>query len=142
MRKVFVVFIGLMALALVATSCSAHVTGGGFIVGDEGGTASFGFNFKCDGFDAKGQITYHDADSGLKIHGTFDSCTYGIGTVTGYGDYRPQGPSDWDGGTFKVTGIDRGEPGDRDYVKIWLSDDNGDTYYNSGRLVGGNLQEH
>jgi hypothetical protein len=142
MRKIFAALMVVLAFALMATSCSAHVTGGGFIDGKVDGTASFGFNFQCDGFDdAKGQFTYHDADSDLKIRGTFTHCTY-LPTLKAWGPYVGQGKSDYVGGDFVISGSDNGEPGDEDFFKIALVDDEAAFYWNYGHLGGGNIQGH
>jgi hypothetical protein len=152
MRKIYVALIVVFAFALLAMGCSAHVTGGGFVEGSadyglvtgefvDGDTANFGFNFKCDGTDAKGQLTYHDGD--LKIKGTITSCEYGLGTVTVNGDFVPQGKSPGVEGVFEVTGSDGGEPGiGEDTFKIQLWGFGFFYYENEGDLLGGNIQEH
>jgi hypothetical protein len=142
MRKLFLGLIAVLAFALVATSCTAHVTGGGFVAGDTEGTANFGFNFQCDGHDTKGHLTYHDGD--VKIKGTIDNCSFLHKTVQAYGDWVPQGKSTLVGGSFMITGSDEGEPGiGGDTFKIELQEDGTDwDYTNDGVLLGGNIQEH
>jgi hypothetical protein len=139
MRKIFIGLITVLAFALVATSCTAHVTGGGFVEGVNDDTANFGFNFQCDGDDTKGHLTYHDGE--LKIKGTIDHCSF-IGGLTASGDWVPQGKSDLVGGRFEITGSDNGEPGAGDTFKIKLWNDGTWIYTNEGVLLGGNLQEH
>jgi hypothetical protein len=142
MRKIFLGLIAVLAFALVATGCTAHVTGGGFVDGKRADTANFGFNFQCDGDNTKGHLTYHDGD--LKIRGTIDDCDFGLFTVEAKGDWVPQGKSDLVGGKFMITGSDNGEPGGDDTFKIELWDDGAPTsfYTNDGTLDGGNIQEH
>jgi hypothetical protein len=141
MKKLFLGLIAVLAFALVATSCTAHVTGGGFVAGDNDDTANFGFNFQCDGEDTKGHLTYHDGD--LKIRGTIDDCHFGLFTVEAKGDWVPQGRSPGAGGSFMITGSDDGEPGiGGDTFKIELKEGPSVFYENGGVLLGGNIQEH
>lgn len=132
MRKTLVLLI--VALALMASGC--FMTGGGFIDGEEEGTANFGFNVKCDGEDTKGNLTYHDGD--LKIKGTVDKCT-ALGIM---GTYVAQGKSVGGEGTFLITGLDLGEPGVYDYFTIKLVGPDHFFYMNAGELLGGNIQWH
>jgi hypothetical protein len=144
MRKGFVALIAVLAFALLAGSCSAHVTGGGFIPDHyEEGTANFGFNFQCDGLtEGKGHITYHDASADLRVKGTVTHCTYGINKATAHGTYEGQGKSDYQEGTFEVLAIDNSEPGTDDVLHIWLDDVDEPDYHNVGPLLGGNIQNH
>lgn len=141
MRKGYVALIAVFAFALLAGSCSAHVTGGGFIPDHYGdGTANFGFNINCDGpDDSKGQVTYHDKSTALKAKGTVTVCLDGAA----FGTWTPQGKSSWVGGTFWVTAVDNGEPGTADTFTIDLYQGGlSPEYSNSGTLLGGNIQSH
>ena len=142
MRKGLAVLVAVFAL--MAASCTGHITGGGFVLdAAEAGKANFGFNLNCDSLeDRKGHVTYHDKSEGLKASGTVTACLPD-GAV---GTWTPQGKSTFVGGTFVVTVVDNGEPGTADTFSITLYDGavflSTVVYENEGILLGGNIQNH
>lgn len=104
------------------------ITGGGFIPGESGGKATFGFNAR----DGKGQIQYIDHSNGLKIHGkTVSSFSISGNCATFSGNTK-------EGQAYEVTACDNGEPGGgADTFSISV-----DGYSNGATLTHGNIQLH
>lgn len=124
-----------------ANTLGAKVTGGGTVVGKNGGRATFNLNPQVDKKDGtiKGKLDYSDSQGGVFIKSTtiatlvltptqFGMAARITGTCTlnGAGSYF-----------FVVDVVDNGEPGDADTYQIRL----GNGFNNGPRtLDGGNIQ--
>ena len=108
------------------------VTGGGWIPGNAGGKATFGFVAGPGGGSSmRGHLTLKDHGTGETVHGTvinnFTECLSGQSQFDG---------TDQNGFGFQVNTGDNGEPGTNDTFTI------SGTYNNTGFLGGGNIQDH
>src|SRR5467141_3538692 len=109
------------------------VSGGGWIPGNAGGKATFGFVAGPGGQPTRGHLTLKDQSTGQTIHGTvitsFTECLSGVSHFEG---------NDQNGLGFQVNTADNADPGaGRDTFTI-----NG-AYSNPGPLLGGgNIQTH
>ncbi len=153
-----------MAFAIVALAlggCNSDnddITGGGWIVTDNGKKANFGFNFKCkcdDNGDAKisGQLQYNDHDKGVRFHAVADAldngdtCDGWLNTWEGryYGSYTPQPRKLGEGGRFEIYLQDNGKgggPSKGDKLTLTLVGGIYDGYFKETTLEGGNIQAH
>jgi len=124
-------------------ACSDRVTGGGHIT-TANGKAHFGVTggIRKDAF--RGNLTYHDHGTGLKVKGTGVTAYVVIDAET----RRIEGTAKINGvagSTYTVIVTDNGEPGKNiDTFEIHLFDASGATpfYSASGTLAGGNIQLH
>lgn len=145
MRRSIVLLL-LVAFALVAASCK--VTGGGWIILDDGSKATFSFTYECEDGVAKGKFTYHDPAADVKVKGTFfeegNPCLEGgEGQLHLLGaTYEPQPKKAGDGGLAVLSIIDNGEPGGADMFGITLIGGLYDGYAVFGAIGGGNVQAH
>jgi hypothetical protein len=146
---VFVV--GLGTIVLGAVGCRT-VRGGGWIVGRNGGKATFGFQLVCNQQTngVSGQIDFQDPSDGVRIHGVatqtpFDNCLPEGQIFSGagefYGTCRPQSTNAGPGGYFHVFIDDNGKPGPSpdDVFEIDMTGGVYDGYFNEGTLGGGNV---
>jgi hypothetical protein len=115
------------------------ISGGGWIPGELGGRATFGFVAGPGGTSVRGHLTLKDHSSGVVIHGTvmtsMTECSSGVSHFEG---------TDTRNNAFQVDVDDNGEPGaGQDTFTISGIKENGDPYINSGLLIsGGNIQAH
>jgi hypothetical protein len=113
------------------------VSGAGWIPGQAGGKATFGFVAGPGGGSTRGHLTLKDQSNGKTIHGTvitsFTECTTGSSHFEG---------TDTNRRPYVVDTADNGEPGNNDTFTIDGSDQNGASYFNTGLLGGGNIQDH
>ena len=109
------------------------VSGGGWIPGNAGGMATFGFVAGPGGQPTRGHLTLKDQSTGQTIHGTvitsFTECLSGQSQFDGM---------DQNGFGFQVNTADNSDPGaGRDTFTI------SGAYSNPGPLLGGgNIQDH
>lgn len=78
MRRIFVTLMAVAAFALIGVAASAHdvpppgcdfLTGGGFIIRDNGAKANFGVGGGCKhGSPTWGHLQYIDHGTGLNVH--------------------------------------------------------------------------
>src|SRR5213076_1374533 len=114
------------------------VSGAGWIPGNAGDKATFGFVAGPGGQPTRGHLTLKDQSTGQTIHGTvitsFTECVSGQSEFDG---------TDTNNNPFAVQAADNGDPGaGRDNFTISGSDQNGVSYSNSGLVGGGNIQAH
>src|SRR5438094_3232631 len=110
------------------------VSGGGWIPGNAGGMATFGFVAGPGGSPNRGHLTLKDQSTGQTIHGTvitsFTECSIGQSQFEG---------TDTNSRPFAVQAADNGEPGaGHDQFTISGSDQNGVSYSISRFLLSGN----
>jgi hypothetical protein len=108
------------------------VSGSGWIPGQAGGKATFGFVAgPGGGGSTRGHLTLKDHSTGETVHGTvvnnFTECLSGQSNFEG---------TDTNSNLFVVQAGDNGEPGNNDTFTI------SGAYSNSGLLGGGNIQAH
>jgi hypothetical protein len=108
------------------------VSGGGWIEGNAGSKATFGFVAGPSGQPERGHLTIKDHSTGQVFHGTvitqFTECANGESTFLATDDQ---------GGAVETRTDDNGEPGTGDMINFAV------TYTNPGpQLLGGNIQTH
>ena len=113
-------------------------TGGGWVVGDSGGKATFGVvgGVEPDG-SCRGHLVFDDHSVGFKVNSTtitgVNNTVACQTTISGMGEVNGT-----PGMSFMVTIVDSGEPGSgNDSFSIETM-----TYSNSRILSGGNIQKH
>jgi len=114
------------------------VSGGGWIPGNAGGMATFGFVAGPGGSPNRGHLTLKDQSTGQTIHGTvitsFTECSIGQSEFVG---------TDTNSNQFGVQAADHGDPGTGDTFQISGTDQNGLPYGNGPKFLGGgNIQDH
>jgi len=114
------------------------VSGGGWIPGNAGGMATFGFVAGPGGSPNRGHLTLKDQSTGQTIHGTvitsFTECSIGQSEFVG---------TDTNSNQFGVQAADHGDPGTGDTFQISGTDQNGLPYGNGPKFLGGgNIQTH
>jgi hypothetical protein len=131
---------------LLTASCTFE--GGGWMVGDEGGKATMGFDVDCEDTSVAA-ITYADkknvGEGGPVNIKAIDvtGCDADVGTGGLYGtlsgNYRPQPKGA--PGTFEMYFEDTGQqgPDKGDFVRITLTGGKYDGYTHEGTVEGGNV---
>ena len=114
------------------------VSGGGWIPGNAGGMATFGFVAGPGGSPNRGHLTLKDNSAGQTVHGTvitsFTECSIGQSEFVG---------TDTNSNQFGVQAADHGDPGTGDTFQISGTDQNGLPYGNGPKFLGGgNIQTH